>query len=77
VVVRDELAVLILTRHAQQNVARDHLDLAWTEATITRPQYATATPEMRPLRARGGVFPSGADVCCGLCSDRPLLISWW
>jgi Domain of unknown function (DUF4258) len=53
--------MLILTRHAQQNVARDRLDLARIEATITRPQYAdrepkdaTLTRAWRSIPERGG-----------------------
>jgi hypothetical protein len=67
--------MLILTKHAQQNVARDRLDLAWIEATITRPQHtdrdpkdATLTRAWRRIPERSGralrvVFrPAGADI---------------
>jgi hypothetical protein len=67
--------MLILTKHAQQNVARDGLDPAWVEATITRPQHtdrdpadATLTRAWRRIPQRGGrvlwvVFrPAGADI---------------
>ena len=67
--------MLILTKHAQQNIVRDHLDLAWIEAAITRPQHtdrdpkdATLTRVSRRISERGGralrvVFrPSGADI---------------
>jgi hypothetical protein len=64
--------MLILTKHAQQNVARDCLDLAWIEATITGPQQADRDPTDATLTR---AFRSGADVYCGLCSVRPVLIS--
>ena len=67
--------MLILTKHAQQNVARDGLDLAWIEATITTPQHADRDPKdatirraWRSIPQRGGrvlrvVFrPAGADI---------------
>jgi hypothetical protein len=67
--------MLILTRHAQLNVARDRLDPAWIEATITKPQRADRDPKDAPLtrawrniperggRALRGVFrPLGADI---------------
>lgn len=67
--------MLILTKHAQQNVARDRLDLAWIEATITRPQHvdrdpndATLARAWRRIPQRSGrvlrvVFhPAGADI---------------
>jgi hypothetical protein len=67
--------MLILTKHAQQNIARDRLDPAWIAATITRPQHtdrdpkdATLTRAWRRIPERGGhalrvVFrPAGADI---------------
>jgi len=67
--------MLILTKHAQQNVARDRLDLAWIEATITSPQHQDRDPTditlkraWRSIPQRGGrvlrvVFrPAGADI---------------
>ena len=67
--------MLILTKHAQQNVARDGLDLAWIEATITKRQHEDRDPKDATLRRawrsvpqRGGhvlrvVFrPAGTDI---------------
>ena len=67
--------MLILTKHAAQNIARDRLDLAWIEATVTRPQHtdrdpndATLARAWRRIPERGGralrvVFRSaGADI---------------
>jgi hypothetical protein len=67
--------MLILPKHAQQNVARDRLDLAWIAATITTPQHADRDPKdatlaraWRRIPQRSGrvlpvVFrPAGADI---------------
>ncbi|MGH7048821.1 MAG: DUF4258 domain-containing protein [Stellaceae bacterium] len=67
--------MLILTTHVRQNIARDHLDLAWIEATIDRPQHTDRDPKdailtraWRRIPERGGralrvVFrPAGADI---------------
>lgn len=67
--------MLILTKHAQQNIVRDHLDLAWIEAAITRPHTRAATPRMQPSRAFGAASPSGVAVPCELSFVRPALIS--
>jgi hypothetical protein len=69
--------MLILTKHAQQNVARDGLDLAWIEATITTPQHADRDPKDATIRRAWRSIPQRADVFCGVCSVRPVLISWW
>jgi len=66
---------MILSRHAGANVARDSLDPAWIEATITAPAYQDKDPGDPTLRRawrripeRGGralrvVYrPDGADI---------------
>ena len=66
---------LILTKHAQEKIAREGFDLSWIEATITAPERTAPDPDdptltraWRRIPQRGGrvlrvVFrPAGADV---------------
>jgi hypothetical protein len=67
--------VLILTRHARDNIVRDAIDLVWIETTVRQPTALMLDPHdptliraWRGIPERGGrvlrvVFrPAGADI---------------